>query len=126
MTHYLNLRRTDIVDAGLGHLKTVTNLGCPIFGSDRITDAGPRHLQHLIGLEMLSTYGDITDKDLVHLKNLMRLKRLYLNNTSISCEGLVHLSALEHLVQLVLTDSRITDTGFVRLKNLISPRSSDL
>ncbi len=77
-----------ITDAGLVHLKGLTNLKKLSLGQTRITDAGLAHLKGLTKLEYLNLYGTkITDAGLAHLEGLTNLKSLNLGQTRITDAG---------------------------------------
>ena len=58
----------------------------------------------------------VTDKGMVHLKNLTNLQRLNLNGTKITDEGLIHLKKLANLQTLFLSRTNITDAGVADLQ----------
>ena len=55
----------------------------------------------------LDGYGKVTDADLVYLKELTSLERLYLSSSKITDVGLVHLKGLTNLVSLGLSGGQI-------------------
>ena len=114
---------TKITDAGLVHLKGLTNLEWLNLKLCRqITDAGLAHLKGLTKLTLLNLAGcdQITDAGLVHLKGLTTLKGLSLSCCrQITDAGLAHLKGLTNLEKLSLWDcDQITDAGLVHLKGL--------
>ena len=122
----LTLNATDITDAGLVHLKGLTNLQHLHLQNTQVADAG---LVHLKGLTNLSTLGlehtKISDAGLVHLKGLTSLKSLLLDKTKITDAGLVHLKELSKLTSLDFQDTKVTDAGLVHLKGLSKLTSLD-
>ena len=88
----LFLTGTKVTDAGLVHLKGLTNLSRLGLESTQITDAGLTHLGRLPKLHSLNLYGtNLTDAALVHLVGLKKLQVIYLNNTRITDMGLAEL-----------------------------------
>ncbi len=117
----LHLHDTEITDAGLVHLKALTSLVDLWLHETEISDAGLVHLKALTSLVDLCLCGtEISDAGLVHLKGLTSLKTLWLHETEITDAGLVHLKGLNSLERLWLTDTEITDAGLVHLKGLTS------
>ena len=117
-----------ITDAGLVHLKNLTNLQYLDLMETQITDTGLVHLKNLTNLQSLGLMKtQITDTGLVHLKDLTNLKDLGLMETQITDAGLVHLKDLTNLQDLDLTGcENITDAGLVHLKNLTNLKDLSL
>ena len=68
-----------------------------------VTDAGLVHLKGLTNLSVLGLDGtQVTDAGLVHLKGLTKLSDLWLNGTQVTDAGLVHLKGLTNLSVLGL------------------------
>lgn len=88
----LALNDTAITDAGLLHLKALTNLETLVLSGTKVTDAG-----------------------LIHLKHLTRLKSLILRNTAVTDTGVENLTGLAAMRRLDLTGSRVTVAGVLRL-----------
>ena len=64
------------------------------------TAAADIHLAQLATLPHLTTLtlgASVSDPDLVHLKPLVQLQRLYLKDTQVTDAGLVHLLSLIHI-----------------------------
>ena len=115
----LFLNNTDITDAGLVHLKGLTKLQGLGFTRTNVTDAALVHVESLTNLERLwLTDTRITDAGLVHLKGLTNLQGLNLSNTKVSDAGLVHLKAMTSLQGVGLWDTKVTDAGLVHLEGL--------
>ena len=96
-----DLARTQITDAGLEHLKGLTQLQALFLDSTQITDAGLVYLKGLTKLEFLRLqFTQITDAGLVHLKGLTGLQTLELSNTKVTDAGVAEL-------QKTLPDCRI-------------------
>ena len=88
----VRLTASHITDAGLMHLKGLTNLTALYLGYTQITDAGLIHLQELPKLESLDLrMTKVTDAGLVHIKGLTNLEKLNLTFTKVTDAGLVHL-----------------------------------
>ena len=64
------------------------------------------------------TLQTVTDTELVHLKELTKLRDLNLQRTNVTDAGLVHLKGLTNLQILVLWDTKVTDAGLIPLKGL--------
>ena len=117
---YLNFEDWGITDAGLVHLKRLTNLQSLDLGGTKITDAGLVDLKgitNLLQLDLDET--QITDAGLVHLKRLTNLESLYLGGTKITDAGLVYLKGLTNLERLSLDGTPITDAGVAELKQAL-------
>ena len=87
----------------------------PKFSDDYLTP-----LQDLKGsLVHLNLRGqDLTDAQMVHLKDLVNLTRLHLENTKITDKGLVQLKGLTNLEYLNLYGDAVTDAGLANLDGL--------
>ncbi len=114
------LQGSQFTDAGLAHLKGLTNLVVLHLWATQVTDAG---LEHLTGLTMLKRLNlfetQVTDAGLVHLKGLTNLKGLGLNDTQVTDSGLVHLKGLTNLESLTLGGTQVTDAGVAELKKAL-------
>lgn len=97
---HLDLRETDMTDAGLAHLAGLTDLRTLSYnGSPNLTDAG-----------------------LAHLSGLRRLERLWMGETpAIKGPGLSHLAGLSRLVFLNVDIN--TDAGLSNLSRLTALKS---
>lgn len=118
----------DITDAGLIHLKGLTQLQVLELGSRRcVTDAGLAHLKGLTALQVLEVDSRaVTDAGLSHLQALTQLRVLDLGSTAITDAGLVHLRQMGELRQLSLRGYGITDAGLRHLGQLRKLRRLDL
>lgn len=88
----LNLRGTEITNAGLARLKEAEGLKKLHLEKTQITDEGLAHLANLKNLEYLNLYGTaVTDAGLKHLKELKNLKKLYLWQTKVTDKGVEEL-----------------------------------
>lgn len=91
---HLNLRGTEITDAGLGHFAKQKTLVRLHLEKTKITDKALEQLKELENLEYLNIYGtEITDAGLAHLEGLKKLKSLYLWQTKVTDEGVKKLQA---------------------------------
>ena len=78
-----------VPDAGLVHLKGLTNLQSLSVASTNVTDAGLANLKGLTNLQMLHLECPmITEAGLEHLKELNKLRGLLLSRTRVSDEGI--------------------------------------
>ncbi|GEM_PF-858321 len=115
-TLYLN--SPNVTDAGLIHLKELTELRALFLGK-RITDAGLVHLRKLRELQMLDLAGtEITDAGLAQVRKFGKLWSLSLEETRVTDAGMVELKDLKNLRSLDLSNTKITDAGLVPLKEL--------
>ena len=107
-------------DAGMVHLKGLTELKELWFDASQITDAGLVHLEDLTKLKWLWFWNtQVTDAGLVHLRGLTKLEVLSLGGTQITDAGLVHLEGLTELKVLHLWDTQITDEGVEKLQQAL-------
>jgi len=84
----VNLRGTEVTDAGLAHLKDLKGLIKLHLEKTKITDAGLEQIAGLENLEYLNLYGTgITDAGLKHLEGLKKLKSLYVWQTQVTDAG---------------------------------------
>jgi hypothetical protein len=115
----LNLGNTKVTDAGLEHLKGMTNLRELHLYDTQVSDAGLASLKGLTGLQKLGFAGTkVTDAGLVHLKGLTSLQTLWLGRTKVTDAGLVHLKGMTNLRELHLYDAKVSDAGLASLKGL--------
>jgi internalin A len=128
----LSLQFAGITDAGLAHVRNLTNLkrvyidGNRIAGSG-ITDAGLAHLKGLYKLSTLSLQAtQVSDAGLAHLQGLTNLSELNLSETKVSDRGLAHLAALTKLSGLWLRGTLVSDAGLAHLKGLTNLSVLDL
>lgn len=90
-----------------------------IYNNDpRITDAGLEHLKALTQLrELYLMRTQITDAGLEYLKELSQIQVLRLDDTNITDAGLEYLKGLTRLRQLNLGGTKVTDAGVERLQH---------
>ena len=92
----------------------------------KVTDAGLKHLKGLSNLRHLGLGSQVTDAGLKHLKGLTKLRELYLSGTQVTDAGLEHLKGLTGLNHLNLDNTKVTDAGLEHLKGLSNLRSLSL
>jgi hypothetical protein len=112
---------TNATDAGLEHIKMLTNLSALHLGYTNVTDDGLEHLTDLKNLQHLDLSGTrVTGTGLKHLKRLTELQTLRLENAAITDAGLEHLKGLSSLKELDLFGTQVTDAGLEHLTGLKS------
>lgn len=86
----------------------------------QVTDDDLRHLRDLIHVRrlLLDDCQYVTDRGLEYVAGLDKLERLYLDSTSITDRGLEHLRNLAKLEYLSLEGTNVTDDGLMHLKQL--------
>ena len=90
------------------------------FEDKPLTDAGLRHLRGLSNVQKIWLNGTkITDSGLAHLKGLASLKELGLFETDITDAGLEHLHGLSNLEDLIVEQTKVTDAGVDKLKTAL-------
>jgi serine/threonine protein kinase/Leucine-rich repeat (LRR) protein len=116
-----------VKDAGLEHLKGLTNLTQLDLRSTQVRDAGLEHLKGLSKLRVFMLNGtQVSDAGLMYLKGLTELTVLHLVQTGVSDGGLKHLEGLTKLTELALNETAVTDSGLVHLKKLTNLTVLDL
>jgi hypothetical protein len=116
----VGLRSTRVTDAGLVHLKGLTQLQGLDLNFTKVTDAGLVHLKGLTKLQVLYLWRtEVTDAGLVHLKGLTQLQSLNLLSTEVTDAGLVQLKGLTQLQSLDLRSTRVTDEGVKNLQQAL-------
>ena len=90
------------------------------FGSAQVSDAGLEHLKGLTQLQWLYLSNTaISDAGLEHLRGLTQLQWLDLLNTNVSDAGLEHLKGLTRLQELRLGGTGVSDAGVKKLKQVL-------
>jgi hypothetical protein len=69
---------------------------------------------------------NISDADLIRLKELPELKHLILSDQNVTDGGVSHLKVLKALRQLVLSGTKITDAAFAKLGTMANLNTLDL
>jgi internalin A len=113
----IDLQGPFVTDAGLAHLKGLSNLSYFKIGNRYGDCSGGTHLQDA---------ARVTDAGMPYLKGLNKLSLLDLNGTKVSDTGMANLAGMTRLGNLGLADTRITDIGLVSLKPMTKLRSLDL
>lgn len=115
----LSLIGTKVGDAGLVHLKELTNLTNLRLDRTAVTDAGLERVAERKGLLYLRLNGtQVSDAGMAHLKKLQNLRELQLGAAAVGDEGLEHLAELKTLTHFHLESTRVTDAGLKHLKGL--------
>lgn len=116
----LQLSGTNISDAGLRHVESLTSLqNLHLDNNPRVTDAGLGHLKALPKIYGLHIQGtQTTDEGLKHLSQMQQLHNLQLGQTQITGKGLQMLGGFDHLEQLTVDGTRITDSALRILADL--------
>jgi internalin A len=130
----LDLHGPFVTDAGLAHLKGLTNLSSlnigdrtgdctgniTLLGTAHVTDAGMPYLKGLTKLTLLDLNGTkVSDAGLIYLAGLTKLQVLYLGDTLVTDAGLAHLDGMTKLMGLDLGGTTVSDAGLGGLKTLI-------
>jgi hypothetical protein len=132
-----------ITDAGLSHLRDLSQLTSLQLVRCNMDGSGLVHVQKLPITYLILNYTQVTDENLafvssmsdlanlcmqdsavtsrglVHLRGLTKLWELDLNRTAVDDEGLVHLTGLTKLKHLLLSDTKVTDEGVAKLKEAL-------
>jgi len=121
----LDLRDTEVSDAGLAHLSRMTKLKKLQLGSNpptlKITDAGMAHLKKLKSLEELDLpYEGITDVGLTHLAELNFLKKINAQGRGITDEGLKAIAKIKSLEDLSIRSRNVTDVAMANIAQCLS------
>ena len=131
---YLNIRDTDIGDAGMAHLANIKTLETIDVSNSLVTDAG---LKHLSGLSISSfhagpkkhseeTRKQIGDAGVAELCKIKTLRVLSLQRTNITSEGAASLELLPKLGRLNLALTKVDDKAIPALSTLTALTSLDL
>jgi hypothetical protein len=114
----LDLRNTNITDAGLVNLQPLKRLA-ELRLPESITDAGLENLKDLQFIqELYLDNTQISGEGLASLKNSHQLRVLVLSGTSVDDAGLGHLAGLHQLEWLNLSSTQVSDRGLARLQLL--------
>jgi len=115
----LNLANTQFTGAGFEHLVELKNLqGLNLSGS-QVSDTGMESARQLSSLKMLDLSGTgITDVGMKSVGELTSLHSLILNDTQITETGLAHVAAMKQLSRLEFRGIQLTDAGLEHLKAL--------
>lgn len=110
----------NVTDAGLEHLRGLTDLNELDLSQSDVTDAGLASLEGLTKLRRLSLYRTKVSNAGVreHLKNLTKLESLDIGNSEVDDDGLRYLEPFERLRQVGLVGGKFSGAGMVRLQKL--------
>ncbi len=110
-----------VTDGDLADVEALTSLRALRLSYNRdITDAGIVHLKGLTNLTRLDlAHTKITDAGLVHLNGLTRLVELNLMSTDVTDAGLAHLKGLSKLSLVDLRVTPVTDAGLKELQRAL-------
>lgn len=123
----LSLRRTDVTDEGLKHLKSMESLEVLYLQRTDITGTGLKHLKILANLRRIYLdHTKVADENLKHINEFKNLETLSLPDTEISNDGLKHLKGLKNLRDLDIDNTHITDSGVEHFRGLTNLRDLDL
>ncbi|HLW64036.1 MAG TPA: protein kinase [Gemmataceae bacterium] len=112
-------QKEKVDDAGLIHLKGLSELRALRLLATQITDAGLVHLKGLAKLETLNLHGTrITDAGVATIKGLPNLKDLGINYTQITDAALADMKAMAKLELLWIDSTRISEAGLAQLKGI--------
>ena len=113
-------KASEVRDADLDRLATLTRLNVLYLGAAPITDKGLARVREMSTLRVFESGSPhITDAGLRHLWELRNLERLSLRSPHITDEGLKVLRDLPNLVEIDLKHgprNKITGTGFVHVQ----------
>jgi hypothetical protein len=116
----LDLRGTDVTDAGLKELAGFKSLHALNLGGTDVTDAGLKELAGLQSLQTLSLGGtEVTDAGLKELAGLQSLQALSLLQTKVTDAGLKELAGVKSLQRLSLGGTKVTDAGEKELRKAL-------
>ena len=87
----VDLTGTKVTNAGLEHLKGLTNLRVLGLLYTQTGDSGLVHLKHLTNLRLLTLGTKVTDAGLVHLMGLTKLEELYSSSPKVTDAGITTL-----------------------------------
>ena len=122
----LDLCGTNVGDAGLQHLRGLTQIQVIDLDRTRVTDAGLRHLNGLMQLRCLRLRDTtVSGAGLEHLKGLRQLQVLTLDRTKVTDAGLRHLKGWTQLRFLDLNDTTVSDAGLEHLRGSTQLESLD-
>jgi hypothetical protein len=115
--------RPKVTDAGLEHVKALTQLRNLDLSGTQVTDAGLEHLKSLTQMDGLSLDDThVTGGGLAYLGGLSKLQRLYLDGTDVTDAGLENVKEFGQLYILTLQNTKVTDAGLKHLEGLTQLR----
>jgi hypothetical protein len=111
---------TGIQGDGLKHLQTLPKLQYLFLTKTDVDDAAMAHVSSMTGLVGLGVaFTKITDGGMEHLQRLTNLRLLVLSHTKITDEGLKRLDGLKQLKRLDVRGTRVTPEGVARLRRAL-------
>jgi hypothetical protein len=144
----LNLTGTQVTDAGLVHLRTLTRLKRFFFNGTTVTLSGVvrlfvqeqgRTLGNALGAMGLARFDDqghtiainvaatsFGDDEMQYLEQLPRLRELHLAATGVTDAGMVHVKRLAQLEELYLAKCAVTDAGLAHVARLSRLRAINI
>ena len=116
----VDMSESEVTDAGLTHIQSLTCLEYLNLTATQVTDVGLARIQGLIRLKELDLTGtQVTDVGLAHIQGLTRLEQLDLTDTLVTDAGLAHLQRMDQLKELDLYDAQATDAGIAKLQRML-------
>jgi Ran GTPase-activating protein (RanGAP) involved in mRNA processing and transport len=117
----VDLHSSTFTDADLaelsGLMSRLKKLRALRLSDSQVTDAGLAHLRGLTNLEVLHLSDThVSDAGLVHLSGLVKLAVLDLSKTHVSNAGLIHLSKMTLLHTLHVGDTMVSHEGVAALQ----------
>ncbi len=130
----LDLKHSQVTDAGLSHLERFPNLTELVIDGVKFTPNGLQSVAQVETLEKLSLRGaphpevgmHSFDAGLVHLAEMHHLKELDLTGVRLTDAGLAPIASLVNLEKLVLDKTAVTNAGLVHLKGLTNLKDLSL
>jgi hypothetical protein len=116
----LSVAQTPVNDAGLTEIARFRGLKTLDIRATKITDAGLRRLAPLDQLEELNVANmGMGSTAAVHIAHTFpRLRKLYIDNSSIGDLGVIELARMPALQTLTLNGTRVTDKGLAAVPHL--------
>lgn len=114
---HLSLAALDLSDAGMVHLKPLTQLeSLELSVNPKLTGAGLAVVRHMPKLQSLAVFHceGLTANDLVHVAGLKQLRHLAINSMAgLNDQNLQHLAGMADLETVLLPENvSVTDRGF--------------
>ena len=121
----LDLRGSNVTDAGLAHLSGLTQLESLDLSYTHVTDAGLAHLNGLVNLRELRLGGHarnvgdkITDAGILHLKDMNRLDSLSIGGTKATNDSMAVVTGLPRLRHLDMAYTSLRWKGVAEMAKL--------
>jgi Leucine-rich repeat (LRR) protein len=114
-----------VSDDGLGAIEALVEL-TELGGLGEVTDAGLHHLRNMTQLCLLrGGMSRVTDNGLRSIRALTSLSELRLDNSQVSDEGMKIIGRMHYMCVLSLGKTKITDAGIRELRDLTEIQSLD-